>query len=696
MINTVYLRRKNKVILSEGENELADVYLATFLPMLDHLGYCLSDTLAERMQTLSLSQFIKLTGVLLAEKQKEVGSHVSYQPMYPNFPEQVKNTPESMLYWNALVHYVTLSLPKFEIKKRAPKEENLEKKVIDLGTETEFEEMVRNLIISKTSLSQTDLADIEWTISQYDDVTPFLPLSIPLKENVGFVVGALLKHGKATEVQIAPYFHTATDVLRLAVALSDGDISLAQNTKFRKFKRAERRLILGLLEKCSYLIEEMSRYAKRWIRLGEILHPGEFSKKFPKSYEAFRILRSGEKQITFGSKLESALENQKIDQAIQLLRTKPGEMARRLDHLLRLTSDPTMVLTAFSEVADQVATPVLLQVASHFQYRDRPSDIRTFFPKGVVAKAFATSTNLPEIPSDVCLSVKEICHRTLRERFATLEPMGNVYVDERLRDYMVPFSQRSASKALRTITRGSKITIPDGDTIRFFSWWREGKITGTDMDTGRVDIDLSAVLYDEHWNYLEHISFTNLKSTKYQAYHSGDITSAPNGACEFLDLDIPSILQYGGRYVVASLLSFEDHPFHTLPECFVGWMIRKSPNSGEIFEPSTVGNRIDIASDTQICIPVILDLVERKIIWTDLALKQHPYYKNTVEGNQKGMVLMGQAMTSLHKPNLFELFSLHAKSRGVIVDDPKEADILFSLEEGVTPFELEMILAEFL
>ena len=137
----------------------------------------------------------------------------------------------------------------------------------------------------------------------------------------------------------------------------------------------------------------------------------------------------------------------------------------------------------------------------------------------------------------------------------------------------MPFSQRSASRSLRTLVRGSKVALPEGgDTLRFFLWWKEGSVAG--KATGRVDIDLSAVLYDAQWRYKEHISYTNLKSDRYRAYHSGDITSAPNGAAEFIDLDMPSIVRAGGRYVLMSVLSFTRHPFVELPECFAGWMLR--------------------------------------------------------------------------------------------------------------------------
>lgn len=76
--------------------------------------------------------------------------------------------------------------------------------------------------------------------------------------------------------------------------------------------------------------------------------------------------------------------------------------------------------------------------------------------------------------------------------------------------------------------------------VRGFVWW-------TNMENGsRVDLDLSAAIFDRKWNYLEHVSYTNLRSDRYQACHSGDIVNGGPadgaGVCEFLDVDLDSVL----------------------------------------------------------------------------------------------------------------------------------------------------------
>ncbi|MNC45127.1 hypothetical protein D3C75_940740 [compost metagenome] len=59
------------------------------------------------------------------------------------------------------------------------------------------------------------------------------------------------------------------------------------------------------------------------------------------------------------------------------------------------------------------------------------------------------------------------------------------------------------------------------------------------------------------------------------------------------------------------------------------------------------------------------------------------------------MVLMGKAMTDLRKPDLYDLFNLHAKARGELADAANQADTIFSVEQGITPFDIELIMTEY-
>ncbi|HVX60835.1 MAG TPA: hypothetical protein VHC19_09540, partial [Pirellulales bacterium] len=149
------------------------------------------------------------------------------------------------------------------------------------------------------------------------------------------------------------------------------------------------------------------------------------------------------------------------------------------------------------------------------------------------------------------------------------------------------------------------------------------------------------------------------------------------------------------RYVVMSLNSFTEQPYCDLPECFAGWMSRKHANSGEIFEPRAVQDKVDVAANTRICIPSILDLQNRQALWADIALRKQPRWNN-VESNLSGVSLMLRALTSLVKTDLYALFDLHIKARGERTLDKNSADSVFAVRDGITPFDLDRIAAEFM
>jgi hypothetical protein len=481
----------------------------------------------------------------------------------------------------------------------------------DLGSKDDFERIFTGLIEANSSLSERDKAIVGWFVDNYgDDLLRLMPAEIPQKENLALLAGLLLKRSEPTF--LLPQLKTATDVLRVAAVMSGGKVSLAAPTKFRKFSRRERRFFLRALEACNEITEDMLRWKGYWVRLGEILHPSEYKDRFPKVHEAFDVLHNDKPFATFNAKVEAGLVGKDFASTIELLSQRPGIFARRLDHLLRLGGGVEAV-DSFLLVADRVATPVLLQVFHHFKTRAEERSLRAFFPKGNVAKVQVQEIALSPLSEDLTSRVARGIREILVRRFASLPSLGKVRVDESLKSYLVPFAMRSASKSLRTIARGSRIDLPEANTIRFFLWWKNGE--------HRTDIDLSALFFSTGWSRLGHVSYFNLREHALGCYHSGDVVDAPDGACEFIDLDRKLMLAKGIRYAVMCLNSFTSQPYCDLPECFAGWMARVKPQSGEVFEARTVQDKIDVSSDTTVSLPVIIDLAESQVIWADVALR---------------------------------------------------------------------------
>lgn len=727
-MNEILLRRKNKVILGIGTAKVAnDRCITTIMKNIEELGYTFSREVFDVLRTYSVNELTEFYLELKAALMKLKGANVVYMPMYADFPKGVMDAHFSELYINAMVHYWSdgILYPKNHRKRvndRLPLFDETKVKVLQLGSEADVRQIFDNICTSRTSISRTDREDIAYL---FETENMKLPDNIPHKENAAYISALYLQKNPLARVSgLRKYIKTATDVLRLVTAMSDGDVSLAENTRYKSFTRRQRRMIMELLSGCPNIEGDMLRYKERWIRIGERIHPSEFdcsryTLAYDRAINAFDKLRNNRKIETFAGKVEFDLAYGEYESALAELVKRPGELARRLDQLLRVAHKES-VIRSFASVAEKVSTPVLLQVREHFLHRAEQADVRVFFPKGSLAKCHSERNNLPDIDERYCQEVIRICENALVKIYGQREPMGKVYLSEDYRNYVVPFSQRSASKAMKTIVRGSRLPM-DSQTnaVRAFIWWTNmDKCDFESYDSGRIDIDLSAAIFDENWNYMEHVSYTNLKSAKYKACHSGDIVNGGpvdgDGVSEFLDVDVDSVVRCGARYVVYQVYSFTCQTYADMPHAMFGWMERADVDSGEIYEPKTVEQKLDLTADSMVCIPVIFDCVKREFIWCDMNMSLSGIHANiggnNLESNLSGVAAVCYSMVNVKKPDLYDLIALNVMGRGVLVDNREDADIVFDTElylnndtvenerdkMVITPYDTELFMSEYL
>lgn len=713
---SIILRRKNRVFINDNDmlkslsgaaGEKNKQIVATMNKNIEVFGYTMSEALFDKLVHMKAKNREVVYDILVNGLKELTGADKVYNPMYPNFPESVMEKGDFELYFNAIVHYWSFGtlLPYEEKEERTPLFNTAKVKVLEAGSFDDLNDIFNNLCASKTSLSKSDVDDMVFILNSAK-VT--LPDEIPFKENTACICRLLVDTGVDTDGSLCrKYIKTATDVLRLVTAMSDGDVSLAENTKFRNLKRGERRIIMNLLAGCGNAAEDMSRYAGRWIRVGEKLHPGEFAKneRYTKAVQAFGVIRNDGKIQSFAGRVDAAVASGDVNTVVSLLKKRPGEFARRIDFLLRTfdkDADRKAVIMGFASVAKDVSSTVLLQVREHFINKlDGSDDMRVFFPKGNLARSYYVKNDKTEaIPEDAMIMVIAVCENALVNIYGSRAFLGKVYIDKALRNYTVPFSLRSVGKTMTAVSRGSRIAIDDSvKIIRPFIWW-----TNTKNDI--IDVDLSVAVFADNWDCLEHVSYSNLKSEKFGMYHSGDITNGGpvdgEGAAEFIDLDIDKALGAGARYAVFNVYNFSNEFFSKMEHVAFGFMTRENMESGEIFEPSTVKQRMDLASATTTCIPVIFDLKERVFIWCDMALTadhvRAGYGGINVESNLPSVVVTCKAMVDVKKPNLYDLLMFNVKARGIITANPDEADIRFGLDDNcdVKPSDIDVIVGKYL
>jgi hypothetical protein len=323
----------------------------------------------------------------------------------------------------------------------------------------------------------------------------------------------------------------------------------------------------------------------------------------------------------FGARIEGMLARRDIPAAVRLLTSRPGELLRRCNALL--TRDPSAadtVLAALPAAARAVAPAVLLSALGTIRARGAlsrvdelsPPAARVIFPKGADAKAHVMPDERPPLPGDVVRRVDEILTAELLERCAALEPVDVAMVDMALTDLVAPFTQRVAARALLTLPRGSTLDVPPAARLRLFLHWMQS--------TTRVDLDLSVAIFDGDWDHIGTCDYTALRWEGDVAVHSGDLTDAPepDGASEFLDLDLDALAATGARHLVVSVFSYNNVAFEDMSEAFAGLMAL-SDVEGPTFDARAVELRFDLTGRARATVPFVIDIANRRLHWLDVA-----------------------------------------------------------------------------
>lgn len=656
--------------LFHGPKTYSENEIISFVQEMQNLGFIPSEDFLKLLRSQNLDLY-KLYDDLIPELACMVGDNVDHKPMYPNFPTQVANMSDFELYFNAFVHYISLGewLPEYEVEMRAKGlEPNVKYKVIDVCVPSQVEETMAKILQSPDSITEFDREALKYVIAE--NIFEFSKeelQNIPFAETRCIVLAQYLENDDAKS--FGETLNNMTDILRVATWLSDGDISLAKNTKFKNFKRGQRRFLTKQLE-TFWDMETASRHKNKWVKLLHSLHVGDYSKDV---WEKSVTLRENLHIETFNGNIEARLKVMDIKGAIKLLATRPSEFARRLDHLLRLTDSQSYVINEFNKISGDIPSKILIQLVGHFENRTTDRKI-VVLPKGQDAKAVLIDQK-GELDESYRLAILHSLRNTLMVRFSKGEELGKVYIDPALKKCPVPSGMRSVPNGLVTVPRGTQFDFGDDNVLRFFVHWI-GK-----------DIDLSASFHDEDFNYVDHVSYTNLRSGK--CLHSGDVTRAPgpNGANEYIDIDVEYALSKA-RYVAMNVYVYSGPNFSDHEEAFIGWMTRSKADKNEIFEAKTVKQKLDLTNDSRIVCPVIFDMKERKAIFVNMTKRTDDRFGGVnVESNKAGIEDILYAAVHQRKMSLYELFNLHCLTRSTeCVENPEDADLVFAVDDGdITP-----------
>jgi hypothetical protein len=631
-------------------------------------------------------------------------------------------------------------------------------KLLDLGGNVvdEAKSLFVSLCERKQALSPSDREALVVILREHKSaVLSWLPATIPVRENVAIVFGTLFQNCDPAEVlpYARKYMRTATDVLRFIAVLSGTDGSLLRETTFKSVERTEepsrfwgriaellgatppgptrrallvplricrfktarlsrslRRALLGLLEgmDADRLAEDMLRHRSYWVWVGEFLHPHEYAARFPKVARAFMLVRKKAPDgtaaphfETWYARVEQAVNTKNVDAMVNTLAERPGELARRLDHALRVADCETArkkVIATFNARVSDFATPVLVTLRTHLPKRQAKADIRIFWPKGRVSTGVSAPDERSVLPCKIIEPVVRAIDAELLRRFAGKTSFQHCLIDEQLRDIVVPFNERTASASAVSLPRGSRVSVPTGKLVRLFLHWCQPKGGKT------TDLDLSVAFYDDAWRYVGVCSYYQLECAlangEVIARSAGDLRDAPwpDGATEFVDVHREKAVAAGLRYAVVVVNNYAGLPFSLLERGFAGLMLRDDPG-GSHFDPRTVHLKFALNGENGVFLPLVFDLRDCLIHWLDVHARGQ-FEMNNVENSKAAIAkicpeLMAYFASGV-RPSMFDLALLHAAARcqRVTLRGQQPTQFVRRPGEGIEEFYRRLVDAE--
>lgn len=663
------------------------------------VGFKLSEKTFNYFSTLSAEVMEDYAPNVLEAVRELVGDHVSHNVYFIDFP---KNVPDTITFWaecivDALsnpesaekVSYQLqtdiinlLDLPKYG--KYQHSYEDLIKAheqiipsmkncmtILHLGKTLEEEsiDLYHLLAGSRIPLNETDLKLLQNLAKIY--LTQSQPLSIPMRENKAIINQVRLHFGYKLLVD-AP-----TDILRLSCLLSNGDVTLVEKTKFKSFPRQTR---LKLIQELDYIIKkspdklgDVNQYCEQWKRLGERLHVHEY-KQCLHAQDVFTVARKDKRVHSIAGKIENAFMEGDINKSISLLSNFPGMLFRNLDRIIR--SIPTdesyfneieTLTKTISKVISKVSTHVILSVREHLQNRLIQNNKRVFVNKK--GTAWVSDENRLLLNSIDIEKIFPILSKEILDRIPSIE---NLIVDKKILEVAIPLSNKGKFEGFTIMPRGSTMPVT-GEILRFFIYWKQ--------KTQVTDYDLSAIMLDDNFQFIDHLSYTELKT--YDGTHSGDLVQAPNGASEFIDINL---IKTKCKYIIPSVNVYSGENFIDVDESFFGFMQRTPAQKGMPFEPTTVKTKFDVRGKGKVALPLVFinnGFNNWSAKWVNIYLNGMPSM-NRIETNKQTTTLLIKSIVERNYLNMNYVVTLlqqKAKSFSWYEDQKlKDTDTFVGLE----------------
>ena len=727
-INSIALRHLNGIYIAKNTgnniNETLSIEeFATLIKKFEGYGYIFSKELAIAISKEERNTIIdKLKSVI--EVIEDFKSDKNYTVFYKNFPDEVINMNEIDLYINQILHYWIGYLPSNSeniIKEDVEPSKLVKARKLNLIDDEMIEKLFIDLLSSNVTLSEQYLDDVciltnNKSIKELEKYMEY----IQMKETLTVVSSYILKK----EGVLIGNFKTTTDILRLIAKIS-GDELNNKHRHFAYFSRTELSQLMTKLENLQNPMPDIKRYSKPWHTFFKLYAKKINFHKYPKVRNAVDMLFGDISYMTERGKINEKIKRlptmseEELDNFVKEYIVFYGDYVREILSLLNKANENQYekLLLGLENSVTKVNTRILFQLYDriiNLKAKDKTVP-RLVNSKGKWRRLKESISLSDELLNRVLQIVEDGIKRQLKEK----ENLGKVYIDEDYKNIMLTTSEKDSNVSLRPMTRGSRIKFnPEAEVLRFFVAWKNlDEKTLKELNTAyskldektlkeltpmysRVDVDLSALTFNENLEFNDVVAYYNQKKSGFA--FSGDITNAPEGALEYIDVfDLERLKKKGNRYILMQIRSYNGYTFEEINSVYAGVMELTSIEAKEKknMYSTAITEGFQIVSSERTTNTILVDLKNYEYIWLDMNMDSYKLdtFQNAL--NYEEIPYLNDILRYFSRKQyitMYDLLKLNADVRGILTKDKKEADVIFKKVDNKNNLALADILSNYL
>ena len=727
-INSIALRHFNGIYIAKNTdnniNETLSIEeLATLIKKFEGYGYIFSKELAIAISKEERNVIIdKLKAVI--KVIEDFKSDKNYTVFYKNFPDEVINMSEIDLYINQILHYWIGYLPSNSeniIKENVEPSKLVKARELNLIDDEMIEKLFIDLLSSNVTLSEQYLDDVcvltnNKSIKELEKYMEY----IQMKETLTTVSSYILKK----EGVLIGNFKTATDILRLIAKISDVEFN-NKHIHFAYFSRTDLSQLMTKLENLQNPMPDIKRYSKPWHTFFKLYAKKINFNKYPKVRKVADMLFGDISYMTERGKINEKIKRlpimseEELDNFVKEYIVFYGDYVREILSLLNKAKENQYekLLLGLENCVDKVNTRVL------FQLYDRIINLKAkdkTVPRLVNSKGKWRRLRESISLSDELLNrVLQIVEDGIKTQLKEKETLGKVFIDEDYKNIMLTTSEKDSNVSLRPMTRGSRIKFnPNAEVLRFFVAWKNlDEKTLKELNTAyskldektlkeltpmysRVDVDLSALTFNENLEFNDVVAYYNQKKSGFA--FSGDITNAPEGALEYIDVfDLERLKKKGNRYILMQIRSYNGYTFKEINSVYAGVMELTSNEAKEKknMYSTAITQGFQIMSPQITTNTILVDLVKFEYVWLDMNMANYKVdiFQNSLTYEE--IPYLNDLLKYFMKKQyvtMYDLLKLNADVRGILIENKEEADIIFEKVDNKNNLPLADILSNYL